>query len=70
MQKKVLVWNVLKNNCSRQISGRVFLPIIYMKNQDQELEMLQIFEVEELEKRYEMGAWGDGGCGCPSDAHG
>jgi hypothetical protein len=41
-----------------------------MKNQDQELEMLQIFEVEELEKRYEMGAWGDGGCGCPSDAHG
>jgi hypothetical protein len=32
-----------------------------MKIQEQELEMLQIFEVEELEKRYEMGSWSVGG---------
>lgn len=41
-----------------------------MKNQEQELqekEMLEMFQVEELEKRYEMGSWSVGGSASNAD---
>jgi hypothetical protein len=34
---------------------------------EQELEMLQVFQVEELEKRYEMGSWSVSGSATSAD---
>lgn len=38
-----------------------------MKIQEQEQEMLDMFQVEELEKRYEMGQWSVSGSATSSD---